>query len=91
MPSGPQSGTAWLAKRTSLQLSAASVVAAGTGREWAARRVAGEQAALHRAAMRVAALERLDERRRDEHARAERRHEDAEIDELVTTRHGRTP
>lgn len=90
-PSGPQPGVAWLAGRCSLELSAASVVAAGTGRELAARRMAHEQDGLREAAMRVAALERLDEHRRDEHARDERRDEDAEIDELVTNRHGRTP
>jgi flagellar FliJ protein len=89
-PAGPQSAAAWLAVRDRCGHSAATVVAAGTARELAAGQVAERRDALRDVRMRVAALERLDERRREEHALEARREEDAQIDELVTGRHGRT-
>lgn len=88
---GPSSAAAWLAGRAGTELTAATVIAAGTRRELAAGRVAEQQEALQAARRRVAALERLDERRREEHALAAQREEATDVDELVTSRHGRTP
>lgn len=88
-PPPAQAATAWLASRGRVGLVAATVVAAGTGRETAAMQAADRRAALQEARQRVSALERLDERRREEHALAARRDEDAQIDDLVTGRHGR--
>lgn len=87
---GGRPAAAWLTQRTLAGHTAASVVADGIGREVAAARLAGQRDAVRAARRRVAALERLDERRRGEHDVAARREEDLEVDELVTTRFGRT-
>lgn len=87
---GARPAPAWLAERTIVGLTAASVVAAGVAREVAAAGLEERRAALHAARRRVTALERLDERRRDEHALQTQRDEAVEVDELVTARHGRT-
>lgn len=88
---GGQPATSWMAQRTRSGHTAASVVAAGVSRELAAARVDVQRDEVRAARRRVAALERLDERRRDEHALEAQREEAAEVDELVTTRHGRKP
>lgn len=82
--------TTWLAQRTTAQLTAATVIAVGGDRERAAAHADEQRDALHAARRRVVALERLDERRRLEHGVELRRVEDAEADELVTSRWGRT-
>lgn len=87
---GSRPASAWLAERASIGRTAATVVAAGVAREVAATCLEEQRAALLAARRRVSALERLDERRRDEHALAAEREEAVEVDELVTTRHGRT-
>lgn len=87
---GPRPATAWLAHRSGIERTAATVVAVGAQRAHAASQEAERLAALHDARRRVVALERLDERRRAEHVLELRRAEDSEIDELVTSRWGRT-
>ena len=89
-PAGAQSVAAWLAVRTRAELTAATVMDVGSRRELAASQVDEQRSALHDARRRVVALERLDERRRFEHDVEARRAEDAEVDELVTNRFGRT-
>lgn len=81
----------WLAQRTRSGHTAATVVAHGIDREVAVERLDAQREAVRDARRRVAALERLDERRRDEHHAEARREESLEVDELVTTRFGRTP
>lgn len=90
-PVGAQSVATWLAGRTRAELTAATVMDVGSRREHAALQVEEERSVLHDARRRVVALERLDERRRSEHHLEARRDEDAEVDELVTNRFGRTP
>jgi flagellar biosynthesis chaperone FliJ len=90
LPAGPEAAATWLTHRSRADLVAASVVAAGTRHGLAGLRMEEQREALRRARMRVTALERLDERRREDHAVESRRTEDAEADELVTSRHGRT-
>lgn len=90
-PVGAQSAATWLAGRTRAELTAATVMDVGSRREHAAAQVEEQRSALHDARRRVVALERLDERRRSEHDLEARRDEDAEVDELVTNRFGRTP
>lgn len=87
---GSESAQRWLARRSVGQLTAASVMAAGTNSEHARLLVDERRAALRAARMRTSALERLDERHRDEHDLESRRAEERDVDELVTARHGRT-
>lgn len=87
---GPRPAATWLVDRGGLDRTAASVLAAGTAREVARLRVEDERRALQAARMRVTGLDRLEGRHREEHAVAVRRDEDAEADEQIMARHGRT-
>lgn len=88
---GAQPAATWMARRTNVSLTAATVMAVGSQRERAESDVDEQRSALHAARRRVVALERLDERRHVEHDVEARREEDVEVDELVTGRWGRTP
>lgn len=90
LSAGAEPAATWMARRTNVSLSAATVMAVGTQRERAESDVDEQRSALHAARRRVVALERLDERRHLEHDVEARREEDAEVDELVTSRWGRT-
>jgi flagellar export protein FliJ len=63
-----------------------AVVEADQHREEARVKVEAEQELWMAARQKVAALERLDERQREEHARAVLKEQDAEADDVVTTR-----
>ena len=86
---GAETTDRWLARRTASHRTAACVVAAEADTEAARARMDDQRSALQQARMRTSALERLDGRRREEHELESRRAEDAEVDELVTARHGR--
>jgi flagellar export protein FliJ len=65
---------------------ARAVVDADQHRDDMKAKVEAEQALWTAAKQKVAALERLDERQREEHARAVLKEQDAEADDVVTTR-----
>jgi flagellar protein FliJ len=88
-PIGPSQLTEFLAWRQRHEAAATAVIDAGTAVESATSQAAESRDGWSAAAARVTALERLDERRRAEHAAEAEREFDQEIDDLVTSRHGR--
>jgi len=88
-PIGPSQLTEFLAWRQRHQAAATAVIDAGTAVQSATSQAAERRDGWSAAASRVTALERLDERRRAEHAAEAEREFDQEIDDLVTSRHGR--
>lgn len=87
-PAAAEGVPAWLARRAAAERAATTVAAAGALLQSAEGRLDESRRSLAEARMRVTALERLDERRRAEHTLEVRKSEDADLDELVTTRQG---
>ena len=88
-PSGSRSTNDFMAARSSHERAAAAVLAAAVAHDEAVRAAEERRAAWAQAAQAVTALERLDERRRAEHAAEAERTAQTEIDDLVTSRHGK--
>ncbi len=88
-PIGPSQLTEFLAWRQRREAAATALLAAGQAVDSATVQVAERRDGWSAAAAKVTALERLDERRRAEHAAEAAREFDQEIDDLVTSRHGR--
>jgi flagellar FliJ protein len=80
------STTDFLALRDRGDFRAQAVGLAGQHRRSAADQTAGAVNSWHVTHRRVDALERLDERRREDYAIEAQRHEDAVVDEIVTSR-----
>lgn len=81
---------ALLADRFLADAAVASLVAASEARRAADERVEDRRVEWAEAAARTSALQRLDERRRAEHDAEEARQEALAVDDLVTSRHGRS-
>jgi flagellar biosynthesis chaperone FliJ len=79
----------FMAHRQRSELAAQAVLGAQDRLAGAREAVTASMSEYVVAAKAVSVLEHLDERRRQEHALATQRQEVAEVDELVTNRHGR--
>jgi len=88
-PTGPSQLTEFLAWRARRQAAATALTDAGRAVDTATGQAAKARDGWTAAAAKVTALERRDERHRAEHAAAAAREFDQEIDDLVTSRHGR--
>ena len=90
LANGVRSQSEFMRTRFSHEMAARSVREAEAARRQAEEEAAARREAWTEAAKEVQVLERLDERRRAEHALEAARQADAEVDDIVVGRFGRT-
>jgi flagellar export protein FliJ len=88
-PAGPRNLHDFMTQRHHHAAAAAAIVAGASAVHTAKADAETARGTWNQAASRVTALENLDERSRAEHALEAAKEADMEIDDLVTSRHGR--